>query len=598
MNSLTLQHARELFQAGQWPALLKTCKELDKQPVHHDEVSYMTGIALIQLNQLQEGISILENIIAKNPRDVNALNALAIGHERLHNFDSALKYYQKALKLVPGSIPLLTNIADLQRKMGKTKLAIALLKPLQKKHESDTNLLNTLALCYSDDNKYDEAQKLWEKILEISPNNPQVLNNLSILLYKTNKNELALEYVEKAYVLSPDHPNVLNNYGNCLSAVNEHEKAIPLFLRATELAPQFAEAVQNLAYAYHNIGDFDLAFKYYKQALNIAPDNKYPIWQRSMTNLLSGNFKQGWLDYEVGLELNERTQKTDPRPRWNPEINNEANVLVTLEQGIGDQIMFVSCLPDLQKVSSNIRLECEPRLAPLFQRSFPKVEVLPLANPSKVSKNKKGEATEYQLAMGSLPLLFRKKISDFPRKKSFLIADKALIEKWSNRFDNMGGNIKIGISWNAGVLVEHLKRSISLENWLPILQTEKCDFINLQYGKHQNCEEFKSLRDQYGINIFDWDDSDSYKNLDDFAAQITALDLVISVGNANVHLAGALGTPAWCMIPYVPSWRWMFNGQESVWYKSVKMYRQDKLNHWETVINQVSSDLKQLTLKK
>ena len=141
-----------------------------------------------------------------------------------------------------------------------------------------------------------------------------------------------------------------------------------------------------------------------------------------------------------------------------------------------------------------------------------------------------------------------------------------------------------------GRSTERRKRSIPLVDWREMLTLPGVQFVNLQYS--DSSDELAQVQQQFGVEIHDWEDADPLVDLDSFAAKIAALDLVISVGNATVHLAGAVGTPAWTMLPKVPSWRWMIEGDESPWYGNVRLFRQSASDDWQPVLSHLAELLR------
>ena len=131
-----------------------------------------------------------------------------------------------------------------------------------------------------------------------------------------------------------------------------------------------------------------------------------------------------------------------------------------------------------------------------------------------------------------------------------------------------------------------------LEQWTDVFFLSGCHFINLQYG---DCEkELREARDKLNVTIEDWEDADPLRDLDNFAAQISALDLVISVDNSTVHMAGALGKPVWVLLPFSPDWRWMLNREDSPWYPTVRLFRQPSPGDWGSVIAKIREELLRL----
>ena len=129
-----------------------------------------------------------------------------------------------------------------------------------------------------------------------------------------------------------------------------------------------------------------------------------------------------------------------------------------------------------------------------------------------------------------------------------------------------------------------------MENWTPILSQPDCFFVNLQYGDIE--QEIGEYYSSTGILIYTDQEINPLTNLDDFAAQISALDLVISISNTTVHMSGALGKKVWTLLPYVPDWRWMLKREDTPWYPTMKLFRQSQMNDWRDVFQRVSLALK------
>ena len=152
----------------------------------------------------------------------------------------------------------------------------------------------------------------------------------------------------------------------------------------------------------------------------------------------------------------------------------------------------------------------------------------------------------------------------------------------------------VGISWKSTGINRRraLLKSTVLEEWTSILSQQDCYFINLQYGDVK--EELAQLQQQTGLIIYQDEEIDSLRNLDDFAAQVSALDLVISTSNTTVHVAGALGKPVWTLLSYIPDWRWMLEREDTPWYPSMRLFRQSETGDWPRIFAQVNSALEQL----
>jgi len=592
----SLIHARELFSAGKILEAKHTIETVLLQEPENLDALFLLGGLAGQLNEFDKAIVLLEKLLTLNPSFIAAYNNLALAYEFSGDWDKAVSTYQTAIELSDTTPELLNNLGDLYRKMGKWDLALQQFNIALDKNPTNENTLLNIANVYSEQKKYQQAEDILKNLVNNHTQNPKVYNNYAGLCNLLERSEDAENFSRKALSLNPNYPQALSNLGIALVRESNFSEAETVLNKAIQIMPTLVDAYINLGFLYHNIGQFDKALTTYNKAIELDPKNDFPRWYRSFSNLLLGNFEQAWKDYEYGFTCGDRLVRNLSFPTWHPQGNFSDDLLVIAEQGVGDQIMFASCLQDLQKNHKHIILECERRLKPLFKRSFPNITVVGTKQNKEINWISNYPNISSQIAIGSLPYFFRNDFSEFPNQQSYLSADQDAVQKWQARYEKLGPGYKIGISWRAGNKVETKKRSSELLSWLPLLKTKNCYFINLQYGNHK--DEIDQFQQETGIQIHDWDDSDSMQNIDDFAAQIKALDLVISMGNTNVHLAGSLGVPAWCIIPYVPSWRWLFQGSRSPWYQSVKIYRQATMNNWTDTIKTVSNDLQSITSSK
>ena len=202
------------------------------------------------------------------------------------------------------------------------------------------------------------------------------------------------------------------------------------------------------------------------------------------------------------------------------------------------------------------------------------------------------QATEadFVVAFGSLPRHFRRREQDFNRQEArYLATDPAAVERWRTRYAELGEGPNIGISWRGGVsALERSRRSASLTDWSALLADPRLTVVNLQHG---DCaEELADLKSTHGVTVHSWDNT--AVDFDDYAAQIDALDLVISMANTTVHFAGALDKPVWMLAPAQPSWRWQIDRTDSPWYRSTRIFRQGQDQTWRQVLNGIGDELK------
>jgi tetratricopeptide (TPR) repeat protein len=412
---------------------------------------------------------------------------------------------------------------------------------------------------------------------------------LGVTYFAMHRSRESFEAYLKAIELDP---TLYVAYLNCSAIMEQQErfaKARDWALKTLQIKPDYALAHYNLANSQRELGAIDDAIRSYELAHRYRPEHPKTLWNLGICHLLSGNFRDGWPLFERRQDAEEVMIDRFTEPRWDGSPLDGRTIAVHAEQGIGDEILFASCFPDVIARAKNGRcvLICDPRLERLFARSFPEAKVYPHARRSDWSPPILPERIDVQIPAGSLPLHFRATREAFPRRKRFLVVEPKLEAMWRDRLAALGGEMKIGISWRAGGKpTERRKRSIPLEQWGKLLATPGVRFVNLQYG--DATADLAAARARFGIEIHDWEEGDPLVDVDSYVAKISALDLVISVGNATVHMAGAVGTPAWTLLPTLPSWRWMIAGDVSPWYCGVRLFRQEQRGEWRGVLERIA----------
>ncbi len=245
------------------------------------------------------------------------------------------------------------------------------------------------------------------------------------------------------------------------------------------------------------------AIEAYSNSLKQDPNYIRATWNLGICNLHLGIYSQGWPRYEVrgpwvkSILTNIRSHSG--RVNHSPT----KTILVHAEQGLGDEIVFCSCLPDLIPLAKQVVIVCEPRLEKLFRRSFPTCKVYGFPRRKDHAPCPVAEQIDYQLPMGSLPLHFRSKREAFPRSESFPHSRSQV----SSRMERSLGDDWLRFkSWHqlarGGKPLERRKRSIAPDLWGPIFNTPGAQFVNLQYGDASSDAE--EIRELFGVELHDW----------------------------------------------------------------------------------------------
>jgi tetratricopeptide (TPR) repeat protein len=350
------------------------------------------------------------------------------------------------------------------------------------------------------------------------------------------------------------------------------------------------KALNNKGFIHQNLGNFKEALELYYKALEVDPSYPLTLLNIGIINLTKRKFGEGWKNYSFRIKNSENGIYF---PSSKPElldfnISNKT-IFIWPEQGVGDQIIYSSLLPDAFKTKNNFYVSLEPRLLPLFRRSFSSVN-----NVTFISgvENPLDLKFDYQLPIGSLGKFFRNSIQDFSSQPTaYLKADKIKTNQLKQKINKNKKNI-CGISWMSKNKEFGEEKSLSLIQLLPILSIPNTIFVNLQYG--DTSKEIKNISDQYGIEIMSMNEIDNFNDLDGLASLIEACDYIVTSSNVTAHIAGALYKKTYLLLPYAYGkiWYWGENDTHSLWYPSVDIYRNTNSNSWEKPIADLSEKLR------
>lgn len=441
-----------------------------------------------------------------------------------------------------------------------------------------------------------EIEAEYHGLLNLQPTNGPVLFLLGTLLMQTDRNGTAAHLLESSVRNGVFSSGPLLHLGHAYKHQHFDEQAAEAYTRAVEAAKKYedkaavADALTSLSALYVNAGQPERCLALCEEALALVPDDRFALWNRALADLEMRNWARGFKFYDEagfrsdGPKMSERKIKDyGGLPRWQGEKGK--NVLVYGEQGVGDEVMYASVLPDLIRDSKSVILDADPRAAELFRRSFGiKVyETSSLGDESPWLADH--PEIECVAAIGSLCRYYRKKDEDFPRV-AYLSADPAKTAKWRERVDGLGDGLKVGLSWVGGSKKTRLDlRSITPRPLMPLLQAKGVKWVSLQY--HEWAErECKRLAEESGASITHWQEAASGKDYDETAALVEACDLIVTVNTSLVHLAGALGKKTLCLTPSRPAWRYGVSGPNP-FYGSVKMFRQKEGEGWRPIIARV-----------
>jgi tetratricopeptide (TPR) repeat protein len=424
----------------------------------------------------------------------------------------------------------------------------------------------------------ERAAEHYQKAVELDPGDAAAHTNFCLVLHEMGTYDRARHHGERAIALEPRLPEAHHNLGLVLRELGDPERAVGHFQKALEFKPR-AEIAAGLGHAYRDLGRLREAFANYDRALRLKPDLGDAAINRAYAHLMNEEYGAGWEQFEERFTATGTAIREFGPPRWNGEPLKGKTILVHAEQGLGDEILFASCLPDLIARAERVIIECDDRLAALYRRSFPQSIVRGGKKDDPADWVKKYEPVHFQLPVGSLPRWFRTDRAAFPRRAGYLQADPQAVDQWRRRL-GIEDSHRIGLAWRGGGprTRGHL-RSVPLELLGPLLEQDAV-FVSLQHGADARELDRAGGR----LRIF----PGVTENPDQLAALIAALDLVISVDNTTVQLAGALDHPVWVILSASPEWRYGIGGETMPWYPSARLFRQGGDRRWEPVVQNVA----------
>ena len=439
------------------------------------------------------------------------------------------------------------------------------------------------ALRFHREGRLDDAERLYRAILSIDPGHADSLHLLGMIAFQIGHHENAVELIRKAIAINGSAASYHSNLGNVLQSQRKLAEAGACYQRALVLKPDLAQVWVNLGNIFKAQRDIDSSLTCYRRALTINPELAEAAAGESMALLLSGDFASGWARFDRRWQTKDfnTPMRAYRQPLWKGERLASGHLLVWGEQGIGDEIMFAGLIPEVIATGNRPVLDCDARLNSLFARSFPGADIVSGLDP----ESRPELEIAAHLPAGSLPRLFRATAAAFSSTTSpYLVADAAERQQFRARYDD--GRKLVGLAWYTKNKTTGIGRSIDLATLAPLFSIPGIQWISLQYGDHDALES-----ELAGTPVVVDRTVDQFADIDLFAAQVAAMDLVITIDNSAAHLAGALGVPTWLLLPYAPDWRWMLDRDDSPWYPTMRLFRQATPGDWQGVVQSVQRAL-------
>ncbi len=392
------------------------------------------------------------------------------------------------------------------------------------------------------------------------------------------------------YVIAedPTYARAVNNLSVVRGCLNEMADAEQLARKAISLEPANPSYRANLATTLLDLGQFEEAEAEYRKVLDLDPTDPHASASLGILLLRTGRFDEAWPFYRGRKRPKRYDYLSRDLPRWEGETLRGKSLVILNEQGLGEEFQVARLYSQLCGECDDITLTCDPRLVELMSRSFPVLNIL--AHDDTTAISAAVEKADHVTMLTNLIAQLAPDAKPEHDPRAYLRADPARVSELRQKYRSQYGERQlIGFSWGTSSSFKQSARTIPVDQWKGLLARDDCQFISLQYSTSAPvlAEYAQNLRVSIGVD----ETIDAKDDLDGLAAQIAALDQVISIDNTTVHLAAALGQPVWTLLMKYPHWLWGLKGDSSAWYPTMRLFRQSEKDDWGPVLDEVEAEL-------
>lgn len=578
-----LQHGLQAHQDGRLADAEAAYRRVLGIDADNADANHLLGLIARQAGNNETAVELISKAIRTNPDEATYHNNLGNALKDLERSDDAVESYRAALAVQPDFAAAHSNLGAALKELGRLEEAAASIRKaidlqpdLASAHVNLGNALKELG-------RMDDAVDSYRKGLTLNPNAAKAHSNLGLALQQLGRLEEAADCHDKAVALAPDDAEAHGSLGLVLHEMDRLDDAMASYDRAISLNPDYAEAMSNRGNTLQELGRLDEAIACYREAIALKPEYSEAHSNLGHLQLLMGDYRNGWeeCNWRWRVEEFNSPRRFYDKPLWDGSPIGGKRLLVWSEQGIGDEILHASMIPDLIGRGINVILESDARLVPLFVRSFSPITC--------IAKGDANQAFDFHIPSGGLGQVLRPSLGSFPKPAPYLIPDPDLRNQIRDRYLTPAQEPLVGIAWRSSSCAGREKSSLSLSSLRPLLEIPGITFVDLQYGDTD--EELASIKEETGTVIVHDNEIDQFADLDAFAAQVAAMDIVVSIENSTAVIAGAMGIPTRVMLCAVPFWFWGMDREDSPWFPGMRLLRQHNRGEWLSVIKDAAREL-------
>jgi len=546
-----IQLALQYYQNGNLEHAEHACRNILKKQPKNPDVLHLLGLIYYQGRNYNSAISCLKKSLKNNPLNAEAYYNLGRTSQQIGEIDDAIHSFQKALEYNPYFVDAYLNLGNL----------------FQDKKELENAIIS------------------YQKVIQINPNFAGAYYNLGVVLQEKDLLEEAVSAYQKAVQLNPQYADAYHDLGYVFQMKGQFDKAIECYQKVLDLNPEMLDAHNNLGRAYQGQKKINEAIVSYRRAIDMNPDFAEAHCNLSMALLLTGNFRQGWPEYEWRWKLGDRSRYDFYQPRWTGFDIMGRTLFLYAEQGLGDTLQFIRYASLASDRGARVIVECQKELKSLIEQVKGIEQVITREDPI--------PEFDFHCPLLSLPMVFDTGLENIPSDIPYITTDQVIIEKWHEKFRDRDSRLKMGLVWSGNPKYKADRtRSFELLTFSPLANLKDITFYSLQKGEAS--KQTKNLPD--GMDLVDF--MDEVTDFADTTGLIMNLDLIISVDTSVAHLAGAMGKTVWTLLPFAPDWRWMLDREDSPWYPTMRLYRQPSFGDWNPLMDRLVKDLRKYELHR
>lgn len=494
-------------------------------------VDIQEAYAFHSQGKFDEAEKLYLEFLEENPKQPDVSNLLGLVYLQTKSLDSALLYFNHAVEGFPCA-----------------------------------EYFQNLGLAYFNKKEYKDAMDCFYKAVEFEPKNLELVRNFAQMAKQTGQFEKAVEFYGRCIELDPKDSVGLNNLGLVYEELHDYNSAKTCYQKSLKVVLNY-EALHNLGVLYRNERNFDESIKCLKEALKFKPNNENTITSIAMSYLAKKDIVQGYKYFQKNFIWESALKKPeDAKKYWTGEKHPDKTLLVYYSGGYGDFIMSCRYLSALKEYFKNVKVVVPVSMRGLFEKNFSEIEIVQSID------------CDYDFIVNimELPYSLKTDFDSIPFSAGYFKADDEIAARYKKQFFSKQKK-KIGLFWQGNDKV--LKnRSIKLQELALLFGLNGADFYSFQKEDGEDCEAL--------IDV-----GSTFKNFSDTAGALMNLDLLITIDSAVAHLAGSLGVKTLLILPYASEWRWFSDEKTTLWYDSVRIFKQKEHFAWTVVVEEVYKKL-------